>query len=208
VGRGAASLALAFIVLCLGSRPVRADACTEQAVAVERERSVPLGLLHAIALAESGYNGQPHPYALRIGRKSLYPANPEQALRLLIGSKGHAPRYANVGCMQLALPGRHRTVAAAERMLDPAINMRAAASYLIGWQATTGSWTAAVSHFQGGGPRARQAYVCRIWNYLHVLQPTSAETIDARRCVRARRPSIDPATIALAERLRAAAPAN
>jgi hypothetical protein len=167
---------------------------------------MPPGLLHAIALVESGRDGRPQPYALRIGRKAYYPASQEQALRLLSGVKGHAPRYANVGCMQLALPGRRRTAATAERTLDPATNMQIAAANLIDWEITTGSWTAAIAHYQGGRPNARQAYVCRIWSYLRVLQPTTAASIAVGRCSAVTRPHIDPATIALADRLRAAVP--
>jgi hypothetical protein len=180
------------------------DECTEQAVAVERERNMPAGLLHAMALAESGQDGKPHPYAIRIGRKSFYAANEQQALKLLRGKRGHLDRKANVGCMQLSLAGYGWAFAPPERILDPGANMRMAAEYIVDWKEAYGSWSAALARFQGGTARAKQAYVCRIWNYLQVLQPASA-AVDGRHCAHIARPRIDPDTIALANRLRLAA---
>lgn len=181
------------------------DECTEQAVAVERERDVPSGLLHAMALAESGQDGKPHPYAIRIGRKSFYPPSEQQALKLLRGKRGKLDRKANVGCMQLSLAGYGWTFAPPERILDPGANMRMAAEYLVDWKEAYGSWSAALARYQGGTARAKQAYVCRIWNYLRVLQPDSAAAVDGRHCAHIARPRIDPETIAFANKLRLAA---
>jgi hypothetical protein len=198
----AAAAALACFAPGLAAAVARGDECTEQAVAVERERDMPSGLLHAIALAESGQDGKPHPYALRIGRRSFYPASELEALKLLRGKRGHLDRKANVGCMQLSLAGYGWAFAPPERILDPGANMRMAAEYLVDWKETTGSWSAAVARFQGGRPRAKQAYVCRIWNYLRVLHPDSAAAIEGRGCAHIARPRIDPETIAFADRLR------
>ncbi|HUN52533.1 MAG TPA: hypothetical protein VMU42_15520 [Candidatus Sulfotelmatobacter sp.] len=201
----AAVLILALVVPVGAALAAGTDACTVEAVAVEHERDLPPGLLHAVALVESGHEGKPHPYALRIGRRSYYPDNEAEALKLLRDRRGRFKRNVMVGCMQLSLAGYGGNFFQPEQILEPAANVRTAAEYLLDWKETAGSWSAALARFQGGRPRARQAYVCRIWNYLRVLHPASAGVIDSRHCAHIARPHIDPETAALADRLREAA---
>jgi len=200
-----ASLLLALLLLGLGSAIARADSCTEAAVSVEAERDLPPGLLQAISLTESGFDGTPHPYALRIGGRSFYPATAEQAEKLLVPRRGRPVHHANVGCMQLSLAGYGWAFGHHMGILEPEANMRMAAEYLVDWMQARGSWTAAVMRYQGGTPRAQQAYVCRVWSYLRVLQPTSADVLDAGHCASTAEPRIDPRTIALGRHLRQAA---
>ncbi|HYM31319.1 MAG TPA: transglycosylase SLT domain-containing protein [Candidatus Cybelea sp.] len=202
--RWCASVLLAA-ALAATAAPVRAEECTEQAVAVERERNVPAGLLHAVALVESGHNGKPHAYALRIARRAYYPPDRDAALKQLRNGKSGFVRQANVGCMQISLADYGWAFRPSDAILDPAANVRFAAEYLVDWKDQYGSWTAALSRYQGGSAIERRIYVCTVRAVLAQLVPASAAAIDGRHCTGKTHPQIDPANVSEATALRAAA---
>lgn len=195
-------LLLALPLLLAAAGVARADECTRQAVTLENRHGLPAGLLHAVALAESGFNGRPQPFALRIGGQSLYPETIEAARRELRDGAGALKRGVTAGCMQLSLTWHGHLFQPPERILEPEANIRRAARYLLHWRQHFGNWTEALGRYQGGTPEQRRAYACRIWNHLRVLAPASAALIDARACHGMKRPAVDPAGIELARSLR------
>lgn len=155
-----------------------------------------------MALAETGYDGSPHAYAVRIGGRSYYAKSEARALDHARQSDGKLDASANIGCMQLQVASHGKAFTPPEKIIDPALNVRRAAGLLVAGAGRRHNWSQALASYQGGPPEARRAYVCRIWNYVRYLAPATATLIDARACGQMPHPTIDLNTARIAHETR------
>lgn len=129
-----------------------------------KKYDVPLGVLYAVALTETGRRGSLHPYALNIAGPSYFPGTLEEALQKYEDASRAGAKLIDIGCMQINhfYHGSHfRSVA---DMFDPQENVDYAAQYLKDLRAKEGSWTLAAARYHAGPDNnpAQKQYVCAL----------------------------------------------
>jgi soluble lytic murein transglycosylase-like protein len=174
--------ALAAIFTCsapaLGSAD---DACEREMARAAQSYGIPLGVLYAVGLTETGRGDSLRPYALNIEGKSVYDIGKSDALRRFQEARLAGARMIDVGCMQINHHFHASSFASVEEMLDPAKNVDYAARFLQQLKAREGSWTLAVARYHAGpnNDPAQKRYVCRVIGNL-VASGFGTWTADAR----------------------------
>jgi soluble lytic murein transglycosylase-like protein len=125
---------------------------------------VPLGMLYAVGLAETGRGDSLHPYALNVEGRAVYDIGRGEALQRFETARRGGAKLIDVGCMQVNHHFHGRNFASVEDMLDPAKNVDYAARFLVQLKAREGSWTKAVARYHAGpnNDPAQKKYVCRV----------------------------------------------
>lgn len=159
----AIALAMAFISSLVtahaGERP-----CEREMARAAARHGVPLGMLYAVGLTETGRGDSLQPYALNIAGRAVYAVGREEALRHIAAARHAGVRLIDIGCMQINHHFHARNFASLEAMLDPAQNVDYAARFLIELKAREGNWTRAVARYHAGpnNDPAQKRYVCRV----------------------------------------------
>lgn len=176
--------AIGAVLLAPGVALAGPNLCTVNIAAAERARGIPEGLLQAMSITESGFNGQPHPWALNLGGRVVYASTLDAAKKILgdRSAKGRKNLYA--GCMQLSVKYHGSAFASLGDLLAPQRNVAYAAKYLASHYEDLGDWQAAVRRYQGGKPKKSAAYFCRVWRTLADIRPATARLIDGGHCGR------------------------
>lgn len=180
---GAAALALA---LWFETAAGAADnICEREMAAAANAEDVPLGVLYAVALTETGRKGRLHPYALNIEGKPVFASSPQQALAEFHRARKAGKRLIDLGCMQVNHHYHGAEFASAAAMLDPAANVRYAARFLRELHKREGSWSMAVARYHAGPDNdpAQKRYICAVIRNL-VATGFGAWTAEARRFCR------------------------
>ncbi len=125
---------------------------------------IPVGILYAVGLTETGRKGSLQPNALNIEGKAIFPASASQAVAAFNQARASGATQIDLGCMQI----NHRYHGAAfrsvEEMLDPRKNVDYAARFLVKLHARHESWSMAVARYHAGPDNdpAQKRYVCRV----------------------------------------------
>jgi soluble lytic murein transglycosylase-like protein len=135
----------------------------EMQVAATRYR-VPIGILYAVGLTETGKRNSLQPYALNIdGKAEFYPTARAALVRY---EQAHASgaKFIDVGCMQINAYYHGAEFGSIGAMLMPARNVNYAARFLKQLRQREGSWTMAVARYNAGPDNdpAQKIYVCRV----------------------------------------------
>lgn len=159
--------AIALAMACMSSASVASageNACEREMARAALRHGVPLGMLYAVGLTETGRGDSLHPYALNIEGRPVYDTNKEAALRQVEAARLKGARLIDIGCMQINHHFHARNFASVEAMLDPAQNVDYAARFLNELKAREGSWTRAVARYHAGpnNDPAQKKYVCRV----------------------------------------------
>ena len=162
-------LQLALVAACMfsGQTALLAEApnlCERELVRAAATHDVPLSMLYAVGLSESGRGGSLQPYALNIDGRSAYEPNKQAALRAFRQAKLGGAKRIDVGCMQINHHYHSESFGSLEDMFDPAQNVAYAARFLSELKEREGSWTKAVARYHAGPKNApaQKAYVCRV----------------------------------------------
>jgi soluble lytic murein transglycosylase-like protein len=125
---------------------------------------VPLGMLYAVGLAETGRGDSLQPYALNIEGRAVFAIGKQEALREVEAARQAGARLIDIGCMQVNHHFHAANFASLADMLDPAQNVDYAAQFLGKLKAREGSWTKAVARYHAGpnNDPAQKKYVCRV----------------------------------------------
>ncbi len=162
---------LTAIALSMFSAIPLAAAAAQQANLCEREMTkaaskyqVPLGILFAVGLAETGIDGNLHAYALNLEGNTVYSLNKEQAIERFNAARAAGMKLIDVGCMQLNYYFHGERFSSIAEMLDPHRNVDYAARFLSELREREGSWTLAVARYNAGKNNnpAQKRYVCRV----------------------------------------------
>jgi hypothetical protein len=154
---------LSIARVCAG---MDAPALCEVAASRAAELSgVPLPVLQAIALAESGRStgGQtrPWPWTVNFGGQGYYYDSSDEAQLAVLERQAAGTTNFDVGCFQI----NHRWHGAAfpsiAAMFDPDTNARYAADFLQQLFAETGSWPAAAAAYHSRTPEYAERYRAR-----------------------------------------------
>ncbi|SJZ82027.1 transglycosylase SLT domain-containing protein [Consotaella salsifontis] len=133
-------------------------------VAASRRTGVPLGILYAVGLAETGRRGTMSPYALNIAGKAVFADDAGQALAAFNAARESGQTLIDVGCMQINHKYHGQAFPSVAAMLDPARNVAYAARFLADLRRREGSWTMAVARYHAGPDNdpAQKRYVCQV----------------------------------------------
>ena len=140
-------------------------ACIDHILQAEYIHNIPRGLLMAIAMAESRYDGVPHAWTLNIDGRPYYARDYIEARQKLQEASKNTRNIA-IGCMQIFKryhPHQNPVV-----YLDPAYGVDYAARYLVKLRERHHTWTQAVARYHAGARNheAQHRYVCAVWNHL------------------------------------------
>jgi soluble lytic murein transglycosylase-like protein len=141
-----------------------ANLCERELVRAAAMHDVPLSMLYAVGLSESGRGGSLQPYALNIDGRSAYEPNKPAALRAFRKAKLSGAKRIDVGCMQINHHYHSERFDSLEDMFDPEKNVAYAARFLSELKEREGTWTKAVARYHAGPKNApaQKAYVCRV----------------------------------------------
>ncbi len=138
--------------------------CEAEMTRAASQHGVPLGILFAVALNETGRRGWLHPYALNVAGKSHFPQSPAEAVEIFRRERARGVRLIDLGCMQINHHYHAKEFGSVEAMLDPGTNVEYAAVFLKRLKAQHGTWTMAAARYHAGpgNTPAQKRYVCGV----------------------------------------------
>ena len=144
--------------------PSPQKACEKEMMRASRQHGIPLGMLYAVGLTETGQAGSLQPYALNIEGRASYGLDARQALELFEAARRSGAKLIDLGCMQINHYFHAEHFASVEEMFDPSKNVDYAARFLKELYAREGTWTMAVARYNAGPNNnpAQKRYVCRV----------------------------------------------
>lgn len=157
--------------------PQAEDSCSSHLPAAESRYGIPRGLLSAIALTESGNEGEPYPWAFNLGGQPRFAEDYAAAVRLLRDRGGAPRRDMAVGCMQIHMRYHLASVGSPEWILQPRNNVLYAAAFLRRLFDQYGDWRLAVGHYNASDPAAQHLYQCQVGRSLARIAPATAAAL-------------------------------
>ena len=157
-----------FSLACFGtSESVRAEVqnvCEREMIAAAKKYRVPLGVLYAVGLTETGRRNSLYPYALNIEGKSVFPPSRNAAKHDVVVARRSGKKLIDIGCMQINHYYHGDRFASVDQMLEPRANVQYAARFLRDLRKSQGSWTMAVARYHAGPNNnpAQKRYVCTV----------------------------------------------
>ena len=139
-------------------------ACEREMLRASKQHGVPLGMLYAVGLTETGRAGSLQPYALNVEGKASYGLTLDQALQLFDAARRKGAKLIDLGCMQINYHYHGEHFRSVQEMLEPHRNVAYAAKFLKQLKAREGSWTMAVARYHAGPDNdpAQKRYVCSV----------------------------------------------
>jgi soluble lytic murein transglycosylase-like protein len=159
------ALATAFMFSALPlALAADANVCERELVRAAAEHHVPLAMLYAVGMTESGRGGSLAPYALNIEGRGAYEPDKAAALRAFRKAKRSGAKLIDIGCMQINHYYHSDSFDTLEDMFDPAKNVSYAARFLSELKQREGTWTKAIARYHAGPKNlpAQKKYVCRV----------------------------------------------
>lgn len=140
------------------------NVCEREMIAAARKYHVPLGVLYAVGLTETGRRNSLYPYALNIEGKSVFPPSRRAAEQDVLDARQHGKKLIDIGCMQINHHYHGDKFRSVEHMLEPRANVQYAAQFLRDLRRRQGSWTMAVARYHAGpnNDPAQKRYVCTV----------------------------------------------
>jgi Transglycosylase SLT domain len=136
--------------------------CEREMAQAARRIGIPLGVLYAVGLTETGVRGALHPYSINVEGRAQSASSLREALANFERARGRGSKLIDVGCMQVNHYYHGSKFASVAEMFDPAKNVEYAARFLAELKAREGTWTIAVARYNAGPNNnpAQKRYVC------------------------------------------------
>lgn len=143
---------------------VRLGICEREMARAAQTHGVPLGMLYAVGLTETGRGDSLRPYALNIEGRAIYDLDKQQSMLQFEAARRAGAKSIDIGCMQINYHYHGEHFSSVEDMLDPARNVDYGARFLKQLKAREGTWTMAVARYHAGphNNSAQKRYVCRV----------------------------------------------
>jgi len=148
-----------------GARHVSdARICERYLPAIAKSENVPLGVLYAVGLTETGVRGSLHPYALNVEGKTIITNTAAEALNEYMKAKRQGKVLIDLGCMQVNVHYHGSNFGSPGEMLEPQKNIIYAARFLKTLHQSEGSWAAAVASYHASPrkPQEQHRYICSV----------------------------------------------
>lgn len=153
------------LILFSGPVPVQAtpsNLCVHAARAAAEQTGVPVGVMQAITLVETGQRRdgvvRPWPWAVNAAGEGQWFDTPGAAETRVQGLIDRGETNVDLGCFQLNYRWHARNFASIADMLDPDRNAEYAARYLAGLYARTGDWSSAAAAYHSATPEYAARY--------------------------------------------------
>lgn len=145
-----------------GATPDPAHLCDQAAWQASQATGVPLTVMKAISLTETGRKRdgafRPWPWTVNMEGKGAWFDSPAEALQFVQGHFERGARSFDVGCFQINYKWHGQHFASIEQMFDPTSNAFYAARFLSELYAETGSWMEAAGAYHSRTPEFAQRY--------------------------------------------------
>ncbi len=140
------------------------NACEPEIVRAAERYQIPVGILYAVGLAETGRKGSLQPNALNIEGKAVFPASRIAAIEAVEEAKRSGSKLIDLGCMQINQYYHGSHFRSLGEMLDPKLNVDYAARFLVDLKERHDTWSMAVARYHAGpnNDPAQKRYVCRV----------------------------------------------
>lgn len=162
-------LLIAILAIWLSSSAVISqafaeNACEGEMIEASKRYDIPLGILYAVGLTETGNKDSLQPYALNIDGKAIFARSASEALRIFYEAKRRGAKLIDVGCMQINQYYHGERFPSVAAMFVPHLNVDYAARFLKELRQREGSWTMAVARYHAGPNNnpAQKRYVCQV----------------------------------------------
>jgi soluble lytic murein transglycosylase-like protein len=138
--------------------------CEREMTRAAKKYDVPLGVLYAVGLTETGRRGSLHPYALNIEGPSFFPTSLAEALKRVETARKDGAKLIDIGCMQINVYFHGNKFHSVEEMFDANKNVEYAARFLKELKVREGTWTLAAARYHAGPNNnpAQKRYVCNV----------------------------------------------
>jgi soluble lytic murein transglycosylase-like protein len=145
-----------------------ARACEREMARASRVHGIPLGILFAVGLTETGRRGALYPYALGVEGQTVFAKNMDDAIANFEAMRHKGVKLIDLGCMQINHYYHGDKFSSVRAMFDPARNVDYAARFLKELKQREGSWTMAVARYNAGphNQPAQKRYICHIVDHL------------------------------------------
>ena len=151
-----------FSLLC--AQAAAENVCERHMIRAASGYGVPVGVLYAVGMTETGRKGSLQPYALNIEGRAVFTGSAAAAATQFAKARKRGRKLIDLGCMQINHHYHGREFASVQEMLDPAKNVDYAARLLKQLRKREGSWTMAVARYHAGPNNnpAQKRYVCAV----------------------------------------------
>jgi soluble lytic murein transglycosylase-like protein len=168
--------------------------CEREMARAARTHGIPLGILYAVGLTETGRHGALSPYALAAEGQTVFAGNVRDAVTSFEAMRQKGIRLIDVGCMQINYFYHGDKFGSVQAMLDPARNVDYAARFLKELKQREGSWTMAVARYNAGpnNDPAQKNYICHVVG--HLVSSGFGALTDKARAFCQQRTSFRPAS--------------
>ena len=129
-----------------------------------QQHGIPLGILYAVGLTETGRRGALHPYALGADGQTVFAKDINDAMANFEAMRAKGIKLIDLGCMQINHYYHGENFGSAEDMFDPHRNVEYAAKFLRNLHDRHETWPLAVARYHAGpnNDPAQKQYVCRV----------------------------------------------
>ncbi|NNE78746.1 MAG: transglycosylase SLT domain-containing protein [Silicimonas sp.] len=156
-------------------QPAIAAICEKAALAASRESGVPLDVLRAISLTETGRKGKngflPWPWTVNMEGAGKWFDDLESARRYVDRHFNRGARSFDVGCFQINYKWHGDAFASIDEMFEPLANARYAAKFLTELYEEFGDWSKAAGAFHSRTPKYAKKYTARFDRIRNRLEP-------------------------------------
>ena len=163
--RGVAALAAAWCCSAVArAAEARSRICEAEMIRASKAFNVPVAVLYAVGLTETGRRGSLQPFAMNVEGAAVFSNDLAEALRKFSAARARGAKLIDVGCMQINHHFHGRAFRDVTDMFEPARNVDYAARFLKELRAREPSWTLAVARYHAGPHNnpAQKRYVCAV----------------------------------------------
>lgn len=132
--------------------------CLHAATEASRHSGVPLDVLIAVSLVETGREGRPWPWTVNVGGEGHWFDSKEEAEAQVQSVLDQGQTNVDLGCFQLNHRWHGAAFASVSDMLDPDQNAAYAADFLARNYAETGDWPTAAAAYHSATPEFAERY--------------------------------------------------
>jgi soluble lytic murein transglycosylase-like protein len=139
-------------------------ACEREMARAAQAENIPLSVLYAVGLTETGQRGLLQPYAMNIDGAARVAQSLPEAAAMVRQAQARGAKLIDIGCMQINQRYHGAHFPSLEAMFDTRRNVAYAAHFLKELRAREPSWTLAVARYNAGpdNNRAQKKYVCAV----------------------------------------------
>ncbi|WP_428545020.1 lytic transglycosylase domain-containing protein [Profundibacter sp.] len=188
------SLVIRFVILTVAGLtvsvyPLRAaqdlsQICDQAAAYAARETGVPLSVLQAISLNETGRKRggtmRPWPWTVNMEGKGVWFDTEDEARAFVYQNYKRGARSFDVGCFQINYKWHGQAFASIEEMFKPRPNALYAAKFLLELYREKGDWGSAAGAYHSRTPKYAEKYEVRFNRYRKELIGNDAPQTDVQ----------------------------